>query len=63
MAKELSRSRKLASKVIFEAFKILKESGGSRWGGCLFINPKSSLNFLNQLQDPCSLIIFSGYFI
>jgi restriction system protein len=32
MAKELSKSRKLASKVIFEAFKILKESGGSMKG-------------------------------
>jgi restriction system protein len=32
MAKELSPSKKLASKVIFEAFKILKEAGGSMKG-------------------------------
>ena len=32
MAKELSRSRKLATKVIFETFKVLKEAGGSMKG-------------------------------
>jgi restriction system protein len=32
MAKELSPSRKLASKVIFEALKVLKEAGGSMKG-------------------------------
>jgi len=32
MAKELSPSRKLATKVIFEAFKVLKEAGGTMKG-------------------------------
>jgi restriction system protein len=32
MAKELSRSRKLASKVVYAAFQILKEAGGSAKG-------------------------------
>lgn len=32
MAKEISRSRKLAAKVIHEAFKVIKENGGSMKG-------------------------------
>jgi restriction system protein len=45
MAKELSRSRKLASKVIYEAFKILQEAGGSMKGFEVTEKIRQRLNF------------------
>jgi restriction system protein len=45
MAKEISRSRKLASKVIYEAFKILQEVGGSMKGFEVTEKIRQRLNF------------------
>lgn len=47
MAKELSPSRKLAVKVIFEAFKIMKEAGGSIKGYEIIEQIRSRLSFDN----------------
>src|SRR5215207_4436442 len=45
MAKEVGKSRKLASKVIFEAFKVLKEAGGSMKGYDVIESIKNRLQF------------------
>lgn len=45
MAKELSKSKKLASKTLFEAFKILKEAGGQMRGFDVIEAIKKRLSF------------------
>lgn len=45
MAKEISRSRKLAAKVVFEAFKVLKENGGSSKGYDVIEKVRSRVKF------------------
>ena len=45
MVKEISRSKKLASKVIYEAFKILKEAGGSMKGYDVIESIRKRLQF------------------
>jgi restriction system protein len=45
MAKELSPSRKVATKVIYAAFRILKENGGSMRGSDLVEKIRKSVSF------------------
>lgn len=45
MAKEISRSRKVAAKALFEAFKILKANGGSMRGFDVIEKIRTTVNF------------------